>query len=264
MTKWLFPPVGPVVKMPTKLPITHTPNEGVAPWTPRNLFAGGRDGLWIDPSDLSTLWRDTDGTMPVTTDGQTVALAQDKSGNSNNLTQANSSQRPAYNQLGYLACDGSDDVLMRVFGAAKPFPLHIISGIDVAASDNNNIVSLANPGSSTNIIASQIGTGPAAVTRYGTGLATSSIATTTGKHVLSTKFYSGNQSVSVDGGPYSTPATEVAAYSGLTRFGMGAFVDSTPFYAAGTFYGLIAVFAELSAEEDAQAVAWMKSKMGIV
>lgn len=43
------------------------------------LFALGEQGLWIDPSDLSTLFQDTAGTVPVTAPGQTVGLALDKS-----------------------------------------------------------------------------------------------------------------------------------------------------------------------------------------
>jgi hypothetical protein len=43
------------------------------------LFANAESGFWFDPDDLSTLFQDTAGTTPVTTPGQTVALALDKS-----------------------------------------------------------------------------------------------------------------------------------------------------------------------------------------
>ena len=45
----------------------------------RLLFTASEPGLWLDPSDLTTLFQDTAGTQPVTTAGQTVALALDKS-----------------------------------------------------------------------------------------------------------------------------------------------------------------------------------------
>ena len=50
-----------------------------APFTPAVLFGASEPGVWYDPSDLTTLFQDTAGTTPVTTPGQTVALALDKS-----------------------------------------------------------------------------------------------------------------------------------------------------------------------------------------
>ena len=44
-----------------------------------SLFSDGEQGVWYDPSDLTTLFQDTAGTTPVTTAGQTVGLMLDKS-----------------------------------------------------------------------------------------------------------------------------------------------------------------------------------------
>ena len=43
------------------------------------LFAGGEQGVWYDPSDLSTLFQDAAGTVPVTGVEQPVGLMLDKS-----------------------------------------------------------------------------------------------------------------------------------------------------------------------------------------
>lgn len=43
------------------------------------LFAAGEQGVWLDPSDLTTMFQDRAGTTPVTADGQTVGLILDKS-----------------------------------------------------------------------------------------------------------------------------------------------------------------------------------------
>ena len=56
---------------------------------PSQLFQNGEKGVWIDPSDLSTLFQDSGGTTPVTAAGQTVALAKDKSGNGKDVTLTN-------------------------------------------------------------------------------------------------------------------------------------------------------------------------------
>jgi hypothetical protein len=64
--------------------------------SPASLFSAGEQGAWFDPSDLTTLFQDTAGTVPVTTVGQSVALVLDKSGRKNNATQSLPSQRPLY------------------------------------------------------------------------------------------------------------------------------------------------------------------------
>lgn len=77
-----------------------------------NLFSGGEQGAWYDPSDITTLFQDEDGTMPITTSGQLVALMLDKSGNGNHATQPTASQRPVYHtdgKLHWLEFDGVDD-----------------------------------------------------------------------------------------------------------------------------------------------------------
>jgi hypothetical protein len=48
-------------------------------WNPSSLFYGGEQGVWYDPSDLTTLFQDTAGATPVTAVGQTVGLMLDKS-----------------------------------------------------------------------------------------------------------------------------------------------------------------------------------------
>jgi hypothetical protein len=83
-------------------------------FSPASLFAGGAEGAWFDPSDLSTLFQDNAGTTPVTASGQSVGKMLDKSGNGNHATQATPSKRPIYTTgggLSWLAFDGADDVM---------------------------------------------------------------------------------------------------------------------------------------------------------
>lgn len=83
-------------------------------WSPASLFAASETGAWYDPSDLSTLWKDTAGTDPVTADGDAVARIDDKSGNGNNATQTTAANRPLYKTsdgLHWLQFDGVDDHL---------------------------------------------------------------------------------------------------------------------------------------------------------
>lgn len=58
------------------------------------LFANGEQGVWYDPSDLSTLFQDSAGTLPVTAMEQPVGLMLDKSGRGNHAVQATTTARP--------------------------------------------------------------------------------------------------------------------------------------------------------------------------
>jgi len=53
-------------------------------WTPIELFKDGV-GSWIDLTDITTLYQDREGKIPVTEIGQTVRMAYDKSGNGNHF-----------------------------------------------------------------------------------------------------------------------------------------------------------------------------------
>ena len=70
--------------------------------TPRNILnqaivraiVSENNGLLFDPSDLSTLYQDAAGTIPVTAVEQPVGKMLDKSGNGNHATQSVTASRP--------------------------------------------------------------------------------------------------------------------------------------------------------------------------
>ena len=98
------------------------------------LFGAGEQGVWYDPSDLSTVFRDPAGTVPVTGVGQPVGCILDKSGRGNHATQSSTTSRPTLQQDGsgryYLAFDGTNDSLAAAsinFGASDK--MTIVAGI---------------------------------------------------------------------------------------------------------------------------------------
>lgn len=83
----------------------------------KKLFANGEQGFWYDPNDLSTMYKDAAGTVPVTAVGQAVGLVKDKSGRNNHAYQTTSASRPILRQNAttgayYLEFDGVDDRLV--------------------------------------------------------------------------------------------------------------------------------------------------------
>lgn len=62
-----------------------------------SLFAAGEKGAWFDASDLSTMFQNVAGTVPVTAVGQYVGKWLDKSGNGNHaVAAADNTTRPTY------------------------------------------------------------------------------------------------------------------------------------------------------------------------
>ena len=101
---------------------------------PSVLFDSGQPGVWYDISDMSTLFQDAAGTIPVTATGQPVGLVLDKSGRGNHATQTTSTARPVLGQDGNgkrcLVFDGVDDWL----STAAPVDLSSPSALSVFAS----------------------------------------------------------------------------------------------------------------------------------
>ena len=65
-------------------------------FTPLSLFSGGAQGIWLDPSDLTTMFSDRAGTTPVTAPGTVVGKRLDKSGRGNHAVAPTDAARPVY------------------------------------------------------------------------------------------------------------------------------------------------------------------------
>ena len=114
------------------------------------LFANNEQGFFYDPNDLSTMFQDAAGTIPVTAAGQPVGLIRDKSGRNNHAFQTTSAARPILRQnavtgANYLEFDGVDDFLITVSFPAMGLGTTIFSG------------SLCNKSSTSAIVARGVG-----------------------------------------------------------------------------------------------------------
>jgi len=116
-----------ITQLPTQYvgnTVVNNLNEGGLqlgrPWVtflPIDLFAASEKGVWYDPGDITTLFQDVAGTIPVTASGQTVALMKDKSGNGADATQSDATKRPTFRvyagtDYGYLNFDGTNDFMV--------------------------------------------------------------------------------------------------------------------------------------------------------
>ena len=92
------------------------------------------NGAWFNPEDMSTMYQDAAGTIPVTAAGQPVGKVLDISGNGNHATQPITASRPTLvqiNGLYALSFDGIDDYLnIPYLGLYAAGACSIIAAID--------------------------------------------------------------------------------------------------------------------------------------
>lgn len=244
-------------------------------FSPASLFAASEPGGWWDPSDLTTLFQDTAGTVPVTAAGQSVARVNDKSGRGNNLTQSTAGNRPTYQVdgtgRGHLLFDGTDDFLVtptitpgtdkaQVFAGVRKLSdaaFGMIAEHSTGAGAGRVYLGCSNGGG--NYVAQYAGTGsnvnaqsgpsfPAPITNVATALANIAAPDLT---------------LRLNG----TVAANNTTTPGTGNFGAFAFYvgrrngTSLPFN--GRIYGLILRFgANLSAAQIASTEAWLNQRTG--
>ncbi len=127
------------MKVVCDLSVTSAPPRARHVWHPGSLFRDGAQGAWFDPSDLSTLFQDSAGTIPVVNDGDPVGLIMDASGNGNHAAQPAPAARPIWRTdgvLSWLEFDGTDDrlVIAPVAYGGSEFGLSL--GIEYQPEDN--------------------------------------------------------------------------------------------------------------------------------
>ena len=95
------------------------------------IFANGEQGFFYDPSDLSTMFQDASGTIPVTAAGQPIGLIRDKSGRNNHAYSTTSSRRPIFEQKPIL---GANFVTDSTLAEPSKWNTGVASGISVSGN----------------------------------------------------------------------------------------------------------------------------------
>lgn len=122
------------------------------PFDIASLFKNGEQGIWLDPSDLGTMYQDAAGTIRVTGVGQTVGLILDKSGAGKNAYQVDTAKQPIlrFNEVinkYYLEFDGIDDFLIiasRVFQTNQKCT--VLTHVKTINTDTKTLISSGSAG----------------------------------------------------------------------------------------------------------------------
>lgn len=241
-----------------------------------SLFAGGEQGAWFDPSDITTLFQDTAGTVPVTAAGQSVARINDKSGRGNHATQATAGSRPTYQvdgARGYLLFDGTDDFL--VTGTVTPgvSVSQVFAGIRKLSDAATGLVVDLGPAATAFNLINMLAPSASGANSYRFGSAGS------GQQVAGTGAFATAPDTSVITGLASVAAPSVqlrrngsvvetnTASQGTGGYNAGALYigrrGGTSLPLNGRIYGLVVRFgAALTGTQVSDAEAWMNGKTG--
>lgn len=249
----------------------------VAAFSPLSLFAGGEQGVWYDPSDLSTLFQDSAGTIPVTAAGQPVGRMNDKSGNANHATQVTAASRPILRNSGalwWLEFDGVDDFLVTgninftardeisVFAGLRKLSdaaVGLVAELSVNANANNGsfILTAPNNAGGPNILFASRGT--AIVSAMANPVTAPGTVVATGQADISTPLVStringtlrSSSATSQGTGNYGTFPLYIGRRGGTTL----------PFW--GNLYGLIVRGLTSTAGTVTSVEAYMAQKSGV-
>jgi len=97
----------------------------------KKLFSNNEQGFFYDPSDLSAMFQDAAGTIPVTAAGQPIGLIRDKSGRNNHASSTTSSRRPIFEQKPIL---GANFVTDSTLAEPSKWNTGVASGVSVSGN----------------------------------------------------------------------------------------------------------------------------------
>ena len=241
-------------------------------FSPSALFANGEEGVWYDPSDLSTLFEE-DGTTPASVDGP-VGKILDKSGNGNHLIQTTETKCPTLRLAGglyYLEFDGVDDGLqasaidftgtdaMSVFAGARKEAdeVAVVAELSNNLGANNGAFRLASIGGDVWRYSSK---GTSVANSNASGYVPPVTSVLTGLSDIS----SDTAIIRVDGSQEaSAGANQGTGNYGNHALNIGARSSGSTLQLNGRIYGVVVRGATSSAAEIASTEKYIASKTGV-
>jgi len=241
-------------------------------FSPSALFANGEEGGWYDPSKLSSMKQNSDGTVDAVVDSP-VGYIEDQSGNGNTAIQATSDKRPTLRQAGslyYLEFDGANDCLAT---SAIDFTggdqMSVFAGAAKTASTNQVVAELSSSISSNNGSFRLFGS--STIWRYtskGTNLVN---GTASDYGIPSTSVLSGTSDISadqltfnVDGDQEANPTSDQGTGNyGNHAINIGSRNNGASLPLNGHIYGLVVRNTVSTADEIASMESYMATKSGV-
>lgn len=243
-------------------------------WEPTNLFANGEQGVWYDPSDLSSMKQLSDGTVDAVVD-QPVGYIEDKSGKGNHAIQATSIKRPTLRQSGslyYLEFEGGQGLrTTNTIDFTGTDTMTVCTGVKKEVDASENIVELSN-NSGGNVDSFRLSVNSGSQYRYSSrGDSALRATSASGYAVPSTNVVTGISKIStdslqirVDGVDKSSSAVDQGAGNyGDYQLNIAARNNGGGLQLSGFIYSIVIRNVVSSAEDVAVTEAYVAEKTGV-
>jgi len=230
-------------------------------WTAIQLFLANEQGAWYDPSDLSTLFQDAVGTIPVTADGDPVGLMLDKSGNGNHSSQSVSGRRSVYRTNGvlhWLEPNGVDNTMaMTPLESIIPQPFSVAVGF----RDENPLGETLHIFDAVNSVSRIVLFGHDLSNKFTpfAGRADYDFSRLQDDSVIDILFNGANSKISLNDAPYREGNYGDNGFKSLLLFGR----FSNQQYLQGRFYGGVWVTADIGDSNRAQLKSYVAALSGV-
>lgn len=218
---------------------------------------------WYDPSDLGSLYQDTNGGTPVTAVGQPVGRISDKSGNDHHAIQATATARPTYqvdtNGNPYLLFDGVDDMLLAAFTIVQP--IDRISAVQQVTHSTGKCI-FGGVTASAGVLQQVDTSGTGDIRIYDGTSSTVMLGTPVASNIVVTERHQGASSrYAVNNGAYTTCNPGTTPPGGIS-IGNNGFAPTTA--ANIRFYGCAVYPVALTDPNIAPLRTWFGAKCGLV
>lgn len=217
--------------------------------------------LWVDATDLSTLFQDSAKTTPVASDGDRIGAWVDKSGQGNDLLQASASNRPEYKASGIgglpaYHCLATGTTFMRAaFTLAQPHSIYV-----VLSNTKNSGTSHVIGGVSANAGVLYRNGNPNELQLFSGSLGPKLFALGTEDALISAFFSGASSSIQENTGTPATGNPGTGSPGGITVTAS----NSSDQPATGTYVGEICVFSSALSSGDKDTLqAYLMDKWGL-
>lgn len=228
-------------------------------FSPRALFANGEIGVWLDPSDRSTMFQDVARTVPAAV-GAPVARINDKSGRGFHAGQNSMAAQPVLRQDSggrlYLEFDGVDDRML-TGSFALDSGWDRMCAIRQTGWTNGRRIFAGSSGAAG--VLQQTSVSPALGLFDGSVAAVNGDAAVGAAAVLFERHAGASSLLAVNGGAAVSGNPGASAASGLSIGADGGGINHAAFH----FYGLCLVKATLGEAQLAALRSFYAAKAGV-
>ena len=219
--------------------------------------------LWLDAADSSTLFQDTAGTQPITTNNSIVRRVNDKSGNARNITTSNSTNTYTVSQLnGNSSVRVPSDSGFRTpsFAVSSTDSVSVFVVIQQSSTYTSNTAFIRNESGASTALRMQVEASFMRINTSGVGNSPSSMLTNLGNPNIYGVTFNSTTQISYLNGSSTGTLTGTSANTLNTADVYGIFTNTGP---NGYLYEVLVYSTALTTTQRQQVEGYLAYKWGL-